>query len=145
MGRNRCFWKPLMGILLIAMLGTSCNWREGRLKTIGAGTVTSESLKTPTAYDVISWAHLDDKIKNHLEDLVPGEADGKSIIGEYVMVLNGNEMFDFVKAHGYRSFLGPIEVRKQERAIEVDVKIIGADGATIIITLFADGGMMGIG
>ena len=104
-----------------------------------------DGAKDVSARDVISWAHLDDALGAHVDSIACGEADGKAILADYVMVLNGRNMVQFVKTHGYRSFRGPLAVRKLATSMEVDVEITGKDGATLVITLFADKTMQGVG
>jgi hypothetical protein len=110
-----------------------------------AGVVTSAGSKSLSPQNVIAWAHLDDTLGAHVESIVCGEADGKAVLADYVMVLNGQEMVQFVKAHGYRSHRGPLAVRRRAMSMEVDVEITGKDGATLVISLFADGTMQGAG
>ena len=98
-----------------------------------------------SARDVISWAQLDNALGQHLDSIACGEADGRAILGDYVMVLNGREMVDFVKAHGYRGSHGPTATRKLRTALEVDVEITGNDGAKMTVTLQSDGTMQGVG
>lgn len=107
--------------------------------------MVTSSMKEFSARDVISWAHLDDTLDGHVDLIEVGEADGQSILAGYVTVWNGKEMVEFVKAHGYQSFRGPLDVKKNGRQLEVKVEITGKDGKTLVITLLADGGMQGAG
>jgi hypothetical protein len=134
-----------LGGLGAAMLASSCA-RHGRTPFAEATlTGRTEARKGFSAHDVISWAHLDDMLSHHLDEIAVGSADGKSILADLVMVLDGEEMLNFVKAHGYASFRGPVAVRKRATALEVDVELTGKDGETIVITLFSDGTAQGAG
>lgn len=130
---------------LMGLLVSSCESEKGAIGDIETGVITSADLQNISANDVISWAHLDDVLRNHLDQVVVGEADGKSILADYVTVLDGHEMVVFVRQHGYQSFRGPIAVRKRGNAVEVDVEITGEQGAQTVITLYADGTMQGVG
>lgn len=110
-----------------------------------AGPLTSADMKNFSAHDVVRWAHLDDLLGAHLDQIRCGEADGQAILADYVTVWNGREMVEFVRAHGYRSFRGPLSCRKNGSQLEVEVEITGRDGATLILTLLADGGLQGVG
>ena len=129
----------------MVVFATSCERHNGSFVDTRTGVLTSDSLQSISAYDVMSWAHLDDALRYHLDQVGFGEADKKSILADYVIVLNGEEMVVFVRKHGYQSFRGPIAVRKRGTSLEVDVEITGKDGAKTIITLFADGTMQGVG
>jgi hypothetical protein len=50
-----------------------------------------------------------------------------------------------LKKNGYRSFRGPVGVRQWNKRIEVDVRITGNQGKTMVVTLSADGGRQGCG
>ena len=64
--------------------------------------------------------------------LQTGRADGKLALSDYVMVLNGRELVDFVRDHGYKSFRGPVEIRKWPRGrLQVVVRVTGKDGKTV--------------
>ena len=119
--------------------------RNGSFVDTRTGVLTSDSSQGVSAYDVISWAHLDDALRYHLSQVGVAEADGQSILADYVVALNGKDMVKFVREHGYQSFRGPIAVRKRATSLEVDVEISGKDGAKTVITLFADGTMQGVG
>jgi hypothetical protein len=134
----------IMGALTVLLTALS-SCRHGSSLGTRAEVLTSESIHDISAHDVISWAHLDDTLRYHLDRVGVGEADGKSILADYVIVQNGGEIVAFVRKHGYQSFVGPMAVRKNRNSIEVDVEITGKDGAKAIMTLFADGTMHGVG
>lgn len=98
-----------------------------------------------SAGDVIAWAHLDAALGGNPDALSVGAADGQCLVADRVMVWNGRDMVDFVKAHGYRSHRGPVAVRETPSQLLVDVEITGADGATLVITLKSDGHPQGRG
>lgn len=110
-----------------------------------AGPLTSADTMSFSAHDVVRWAHLDDQLGAHPDQIRCGEADGRAILADYVTVWNGREMVAFVRAHGYRSFRGPLSCRRNGAQLEVEVEITGRDGATLILALLADGGLQGIG
>jgi hypothetical protein len=139
-GIKKAIFGTFMGLLI-----TSCEPHEMSFGDTKTGMVTSGSLRSISPYDVISWAHLDDVLRHHLDQVVVGEADGKSILADYVTVINGHEMVAFARKHGYQSFRGPIAVRKQGDSLEVDVEIMGEQGSKTVITLYADGTMQGAG
>jgi hypothetical protein len=97
---------------------------------------------------IILEAHLDDVLRNRTAEFAArlGKADGRLGIGDYVTVMNGAEMLDFVAEHGYQRFDGPVEIRKWRGGrTEVDVRITALNGKSMIITLSADGNVQGCG
>lgn len=128
-------------LLLAAIYAYQCGPSAGPRAEV----LTSGSFHGISAYDVISWAHLDDILRHHLDQIESGEADGKCILAEYVIVQNGAEITAFIREHGYQSFRGPMTVRKRGTSMEVDVEITGRDGAKTLMILFADGTMQGVG
>lgn len=104
--------------------------------------------RLPSARDIILEAHLDDRLANRIDELDrrTGQADGKLSLSDYVMVLNGRELVDFVRGHGYKSFRGPVEIRKWPRGrLQVVVRVIGKDGKTVDAILESDGSVQGAG
>lgn len=102
----------------------------------------------PRARDVIVEAHLDDRLANRIDELdrQTGQADGKLPLTDYVTVENGRELVDFVRKHGYRSFHGPVEIRKWPQGrIQVVVRVKGKDGKTVDAILESDGSVQGAG
>ena len=101
--------------------------------------------------DVIFEAHLDLWLKNHLKELEKniGQADGKLLLGDFVMVQNGRELLDFVHKNGYDMFVGPTEVKLWPRTtptnIEISLIIIGKNQKRMTAILYATGSRLGIG
>ena len=98
-----------------------------------------------TAGDVVTWAQLDDHFRDQTVKLAVGQADGKALLGRLVMLENGAEAADFLKAHGCAQISGPIGVRKLPSALQVDVELTGKDGQKLILILTSDGTPAGEG
>ena len=98
-----------------------------------------------TVGDVVTWAQLDDHFRDQTVKLAVGQADGKALLGRLVLLENGAEASDFLKAHGCAQLSGPIGVRKLPTALEVEVEIIGKDGKKFILILKSDGTPAGEG
>jgi hypothetical protein len=98
-----------------------------------------------TAGDVVTWAQLDDHFRDQTVKLVVGQADGKALLGRLVMLENGAEAAEFLKAHGCAQISGPIGVRKLPSALQVDVELTGKDGQKLILILTSDGTPAGEG
>ena len=98
-----------------------------------------------TAGDVLSWAQLDDYLRDESLKLEVGQADGKALLGRLVMLENGAETVDFLKAHGCARISGPTGVRKLPTALEVEVELVGKDGQKLILILKSDGTPQGEG
>lgn len=104
--------------------------------------------RPPSAREIILEAHLDDRLANRIDELdrQTGQADGELALGDYVMVLNGRELVDFVRGHGYKSFRGPVEIRKWPLGrLQVLVRVTGKDGKTVDAILESDGSVQGAG
>jgi len=134
----------LLGALMLLLAGVLVRLPPSGTST-PTGVPTRESPHGISAQDVISWAHLDDTLRHHLDRIGTGEADGKAILADYVLVQNGSEIAAFIRQHGYQSFRGPMTVRKRGSSLEVDVEITGTDGAKTTMILYADGTMQGVG
>ena len=98
-----------------------------------------------SAGDVVTWAQLDDHFRDRTAKLEVGQADGKILLGRLVMLENGAEAADFLKAHGCAQISGPIGVRKLPSALQVDIELIGKDGEKLILILTSDGTPAGEG
>ena len=98
-----------------------------------------------TAGDVVTWAQLDDHFRDRTVKLAIGQADGKALLGRLVMLENGAEAADFLKAHGCAQISGPIGVRKLPSALQVDIELTGKDGQKLILILTSDGTPAGEG
>jgi hypothetical protein len=97
------------------------------------------------AGDVVTWAQLDDHFRDQTVKLAVGQADGKALLGRLVMLENGAEAAEFLKAHGCAQISGPIGVRKLPSALQVDVELTGKDGQKLILILTSDGTPAGEG
>jgi hypothetical protein len=98
-----------------------------------------------TAGDVVTWAQLDDHFRDQTVKLVVGQADGKALLGRLVLLENGAEAADFLRAHGCAQIAGPIGVRQLPSALQVDVELTGKDGHKVILILTSDGTPAGEG
>ena len=98
-----------------------------------------------SAGDVVTWAQLDDHFRDRTAKMETGQADGKALLGRLVMLENGAEAAEFLKAHGCAEISGPIGVRKLPSALEVEVELTGKDGKTLILILKSDGTPAGEG
>jgi len=98
-----------------------------------------------SAGDVVTWAQLDDHFRDQTVKLVVGQADGKALLGRLVLLENGAEAADFLKAHGCSQISGPIGVRQLPSALQVDVELAGKDGQKLILILTSDGTPAGEG
>ena len=98
-----------------------------------------------TAGDVVTWAQLDDHFRDQTVKLAVGQADGQALLGRLVLLENGAEAADFLKAHGCAQISGPIGVRKRPTALEVEVELTGKDGKKLILILKSDGTPAGEG
>ena len=98
-----------------------------------------------SAGDIVSWAQLDDHFRDQTVKLAVGQADGKVLLGRLVLLENGAEAADFLKAHGCAQISGPIGVRKLPSALQVDVELTGKDGQKLILILTSDGTPAGEG
>jgi len=98
-----------------------------------------------TAGDVVTWAQLDDHFRDQAVKLAVGQADGKALLGRLVLLENGAEAADFLKAHGCAQISGPIGVRKLPTSLEVEIEITGKDGQKLVLILKSDGTPAGEG
>ena len=98
-----------------------------------------------SAGDVVTWAQLEDHFRDRTAKLEAGQADGKALLGRLVMLENGAEAADFLKAHGCAQISGPKGVRKLPTALEVEVELTGKDGQKLILILKSDGTPAGEG
>jgi hypothetical protein len=94
---------------------------------------------------VYAWARLDESLGHGRRELDYGRADGRAILGDRVLVLNGEEMVRFVRTHGYARAVGITSVRRMHTVTEIDVVIVGRDGARLKLTLQSDGKAQGSG
>jgi hypothetical protein len=98
-----------------------------------------------TAGDVVTWAQLDDHFRDQTVKLAVGQADGQALLGRLVLLENGAEAADFLKAHGCAQISGPIGVRRLPSALQVDVELTGKDGQKLVLILTSDGTPAGEG
>ena len=108
-------------------------------------TIRSTGEKPFSAGDVVIWAQLDDTFLDRSAKLEVGAADGKTVLGRLVMLENGAEAADFLKAHGCTQISGPKGVRKLPTALQVEVELTGKDGQKLILILKSDGTPAGEG
>lgn len=98
-----------------------------------------------SANDVVAWAELDTSLGG-AEPPAYGKADGKTVLGNRVMVLNGEALHRFIKAHGYGGHGRPLRMRRAgPGTLDVELDIRGRDGATLRVILRSDGGPQGAG
>jgi hypothetical protein len=105
----------------------------------------SNSGRNFTAGDVVTWAQLDDHFRDQTVKPAVGQADGKALLGRLVLLENGAEAAEFLKAHGCAQVSGPIGVRRLPSALQVDVELAGKDGQKLILILTSDGTPAGEG
>ena len=128
------------------MIGrASCRERVYRGTPAELSALRSNSGRNFTAGDVVTWAQLDDHFRDQTVKLAVGQADGKALLGRLVMLENGAEAADFLKAHGCAQVSGPIGVRRLPSALQVDVELTGKDGQKLILILTSDGTPAGEG
>jgi hypothetical protein len=107
--------------------------------------VRSTGERSFSAGDVVTWAQLDDHFRDRTAKLEVGQADGKALLGRLVLLENGAEAADFLKAHGCAQISGPIGVRKLPTSLEVEIEITGKDGQKLVLILKSDGTPAGEG
>lgn len=107
--------------------------------------IRSSGNRSFSAGDVVTWAQLDDHFRDLTVKLAVGQADGKALLGRLVLLENGAEAADFLKAHGCAQISGPIGVRKLPSALQVDIELTGKDGEKLILILTSDGTPAGEG
>ena len=107
--------------------------------------IRSTGERSFSAGDVVTWAQLDDHFRDLTVKLAVGQADGKALLGRLVLLENGAEAADFLKAHGCAQISGPIGVRKLPSALQVDIELTGKDGEKLILILTSDGTPAGEG
>lgn len=134
---------PLLALLVLIGCKPETETLRGTPAELSALRSTSE--RGFSAGDVVTWAQLDDTFLDRTAKLEVGQADGKTLLGRLVMLENGAEAADFLKAHGCAQISGPKGVRKLPTALEVEVEITGKDGQKLILILKSDGTPAGEG
>jgi hypothetical protein len=134
---------PLLALLVSIGCKPETETLRGTPAELSALRSTSE--RGFSAGDVVTWAQLDDHFRDRTAKLEVGQADGKTLLGRLVMLENGAEAADFLKAHGCAQISGPKGVRKLPTALEVEVEITGKDGQKLILILKSDGTPAGEG
>jgi len=134
---------PLLALLVLIGCKPETETLRGTPAELSALRSTSE--RGFSAGDVVTWAQLDDHFRDRTAKLEVGAADGKTLLGRLVMLENGAEASDFLKAHGCAQISGPKGVRKLPTALEVEVEITGKDGQKLILILKSDGTPAGEG
>jgi len=141
--------KALRTALLATLLGAVVGCMPPAITIRGTpaelSAIRSSGERGFSAGDVVTWAQLDDTFLDRSAKLEVGEADGKALLGRLVMLENGAEAADFLKAHGCAKISGPIGVRKLPSALQVDVELTGKDGEKLILILTSDGTPAGEG
>ena len=141
--------KALRTALLATLLGAVVGCMPPAITIRGTpaelSAIRSSGERGFSAGDVVTWAQLDDTFLDRSAKLVVGEADGKALLGRLVMLENGAEAADFLKAHGCAKISGPIGVRKLPSALQVDIELTGKDGEKLILILTSDGTPAGEG
>jgi len=141
--------KALRTALLATLLGAVVGCMPPAITIRGTpaelSAIRSSGERGFSAGDVVTWAQLDDTSLDRSAKLEVGEADGKALLGRLVMLENGAEAADFLKAHGCAKISGPIGVRKLPSALQVDIELTGKDGEKLILILTSDGTPAGEG
>lgn len=107
--------------------------------------VVSRGPRRFTAGDVVAWAHLQDYLRDRTIPIVPGEADGKEVLGRLVMLQNATEVAAFLKEHRGIHLNRVTKVHQLRTALEVEVEAVSEDGAKVILILLSDGTPQGEG
>jgi len=134
---------PLLALLVLIGCKPAVETLRGTPAELSALRSTSE--RGFSAGDVVTWAQLDDTFLDRTAKLEVGAADGKALLGRLVMLENGAEAADFLKAHGCAKITGPIGVRKLQTSLQVEVELTGKDGQKLILILKSDGTPAGEG
>ncbi|MEI7651549.1 MAG: hypothetical protein WCJ96_06040 [Verrucomicrobiota bacterium] len=134
---------PLLAVLMLVGCKPEAVTLRGTPAELSA--VHSSGDRGFSAGDVVTWAQLDDHFRDRTAKLEAGQADGKALLGRLVMLENGTEADQFLKAHGCVKISGPTGVRKLPTALEVEVEITGKDGKKLILILKSDGTPAGEG
>ena len=134
---------PLLALLVLIGCKPAVDTLRGTPAELSAARSTGE--RGFSAGDVVTWAQLDDHFRDRTVKLEVGQADGKALLGRLVLLENGAEASDFLKAHGCVQISGPNGVRKLQAALEVEVELTGKDGQKFILILKSDGTPAGEG
>ena len=135
----------LLFLGLLALVGCSPAAVTLRGTPAELSAIRSDGGRSFSAGDVVTWAQLDDHFRDLTVKLAVGQADGKALLGRLVLLENGAEAADFLKAHGCAQISGPTGVRKLPTALEVEVELVGKDGQKLILILTSDGTPAGEG
>lgn len=138
--------RPTLALLVLVLL-VGCQPSVETLRGTPAelSALRSNGARSFTAGDVVTWAQLDDHFRDQTVKLTVGQADGKALLGRLVLLENGAEAADFLKAHGCAQLSGPIGVRRLPSTLQVDVELTGKDGQKLILILTSDGTPAGEG
>jgi hypothetical protein len=132
-------------LTLASFVGCQPTAETLRGTTAELSTLRSNGGRSFSAGDVVTWAQLDDHFRDQTVKLSVGQADGKALLGRLVMLENGAEAADFLKAHDCAQISGPTGVRKLPTALEVEVELTGKDGQKLVLILKSDGTPAGEG
>jgi hypothetical protein len=134
---------PLLALLVLIGCKPAAATLRGTPAELSALRSTGE--RGFSAGDVVTWAQLDDHFRDRTAKFAVGQADGKALLGRLVILENGAEAADFLKAHGCTQISGPKGVRKLPTALQVEVQLTGKDGQKLILILKSDGTPAGEG
>lgn len=132
-------------LALVTLVGCQPSVETLRGTPAELSALRSNGARSFTAGDVVTWAQLDDHFRDQTVKLTVGQADGKALLGRLVLLENGAEAADFLKAHGCAQLSGPIGVRRLPSTLQVDVELTGKDGQKLILILTSDGTPAGEG
>ncbi len=134
---------PLLALLVLIGCKPAVETLRGTPAELSG--VRSSGERGFSAGDVVTWAQLDDHFRDRTAKLETSQADGKALLGRLVILENGAEAADFLKAHDCAQISGPTGVRKLPTALEVEVELTGKDGKKFILILKSDGTPAGEG
>jgi hypothetical protein len=134
---------PLLALLVLVGCKPAAETLRGTPTELSVIRSTGE--RGFSAGDVVTWAQLDDHFRDRTAKLEVGQADGKALLGRLVILENGAEAAEFLKAHGCTQISGPKGVRKLPTALEVEVELTGKDGQKLVLILKSDGTPAGEG
>ncbi|MCX6920957.1 MAG: hypothetical protein NTX20_06510 [Verrucomicrobia bacterium] len=134
---------PLLALLVLVGCKPTIETQRGTPAELSAVRTSGEH--GFSAGDVVTWAQLDDTFLDRSAKLEVGAADGKTVLGRLVMLENGAEAADFLKAHGCAQISGPKGVRNLQTALEIEIELTGKDGQKLILILKSDGTPAGEG
>ena len=130
---------------LFVLVGCATTSPTARLEPASLREIRCRGERAFTAGDVVAWAHLQDYLRDRTVPIVPGEADGKEVLGRLVMLQNATEVAAFLKEHRGIHLNRVTKVHQLRTALEVEVEAVSEDGAKVILILLSDGTPQGEG